>query len=71
MIHISDKHDLTPPKSFNIILNFLYYIEMPTSTNNYKRLLQNDLSVIIYMNKMNIENDKVSLAYPKLNMSLK
>ncbi len=38
---------------------------MPTSTNNYKRLLQNDLSVISYMNKMNIENDKVSLAYPK------
>ncbi len=44
---------------------------MPTSTNNYKRLLQNDLSVIIYMNKMNIENDKVSLVYPKLYMSLK
>lgn len=35
-----------PLKAFTLFFNFLYYIEMPTSTNNYKRLLQNDQSEI-------------------------
>jgi hypothetical protein len=55
-IIVTNYMTLPPLKLFTLFFNFLHYIEIPTSTNNYKRFLQNDLIVIIYTNKMNIEN---------------